>query len=172
MLSLPFALPQPPATRIRQVSLGLVKFARFTPKAIRHQIAQRILNQVFAEALADGDLDFLVGKQLRMDISDANFSMAITASQQQEHLFIQCIDAEAPHAVIRGCLGSFVQLSAKTVDADTLFFQRKLVMEGDTAIALEFKNLTDGFDLDQLPQKVRDALEWLAQKHDLDAPAA
>lgn len=172
MLSLPFSLPKPPATRVQQVSLGLVKFARFTPKALRHQVAQRILNQVFAEALTDGDLDFLVEKTVCMDITDAQYSMSITVLEKQGHLRILCLDANEPDAVIRGCLASFVQLSAKTVDADTLFFQRRLVMEGDTAVALEFKNLTDGFDLDQLPQKIRDVLQWLAQQHDMDTPVA
>ena len=78
---------------------------------------------------------------------------------------IECLDTLEFDAVIRGKLAGFVQLSAKTVDADTLFFQRKLVMEGDTAVALEFKNLTDGYDLEQLPRRLQDSLRWLATQH-------
>ena len=162
---LPFKLPAPPALRVQQVSLGMVKCARMAPAAVRNQAAQRVLNHVFQEAIADGDLDFLIGNVLCMDITDAAFSMAITAEPQGDSLVIRCRDTVEYDAVIRGKLASFVQLSAKTVDADTLFFQRKLVMEGDTAVALEFKNLTDGFDLEQLPKTLQDALQWLAVQH-------
>ena len=40
-----------------------------------------------------------------------------------------------------------------------------------TAVALEFKNLTDAFDLDQLPKSLREGLQWLAQQHDTDTLA-
>lgn len=166
MLSLPFSLPKPPATRVQQATLALVRFARLTPKALQHQVAQRVLNQVFSEALEDGDLDFLEGKCLAMAITDANYRLALTAVTQQGGLKIRCVDSANPDAIIRGNLAGFVKLSAKTVDADTLFFQRQLVMEGDTALALEFKNLTDGFDLDSLPTRLKDALQWLASQHE------
>jgi predicted lipid carrier protein YhbT len=171
MLSLPFSLPMPPASRVQQVSLGLVKFARWTPKALQQQVAQRLLNQIFAESIEDGDLDFLEDKFLRMEITDAQFAMSLTVIAVEDRLRIRCLDVNSPDAVIRGNLASFVKLSAKTVDADTLFFQRKLVMEGDTAVALEFKNLTDAFDLDQLPKSLREGLQWLAQQHDTDTLA-
>lgn len=162
MIRLPFKLQ---SNQIQQITLGLVKFARFSPMPIRLHSAQLLLNKVFAEAIEDGDMEFLVGKVLVMRIVDANFTLAVTAIEKGDSLVIQCINADQGDAEIRGNLSSFVQLGAKTVDADTLFFQRKLVMEGDTALGLEFKNLTDGFDLDLLPKKVQEGLSWLAMKH-------
>jgi len=162
MLRLPFSIP---ASQIQKLTLGMVKLARFSPKPVRIHSAQFILNNVFSEAIEDGDMDFLLGKVLVMQITDANFSLAITAIKKGDSLTIQCLDTQEGDANIRGDLSSFVQLGAKTVDADTLFFQRKLVTEGDTALGLEFKNLTDGFDLEQLPKSLQDGLSWLATQH-------
>lgn len=154
-----------PAVRVQQATRGLVKLAGFTPAIIRTQAAKFILNHVFAEAIEDGDLDFLIGRILVMRITDANFSMAITAVDELGKVSIRALDTDNGDAEIRGELQSFVQLGAKTVDADTLFFQRKLVTEGDTALGLEFKNLTDAFDLSILPSHVREGLNWLAVQH-------
>jgi len=162
MLRIPFSLP---VNHIQKITLGMVKLAGLSPKPIRLHSAQLVLNHVFSEAIEDGDMDFLVGKVLVMQITDADFSLAITAIQKGDGLAIQCVDTLEGDANIRGDLSSFVQLSAKTVDADTLFFQRKLVTEGDTALGLEFKNLTDGFDLEQLPRSLQDGLNWLATQH-------
>lgn len=47
-------------------------------------------------------------------------------------------------------------------DPDSLFFQRRLRIEGDTELGLEVKNLMDSLDLDELPKIVRLALNDLA----------
>jgi len=39
-------------------------------------------------------------------------------------------------------------------DPDTLFFQRRLKIEGDTEQGLEVKNLIDALDIEQLPSVV------------------
>jgi predicted lipid carrier protein YhbT len=58
-------------------------------------------------------------------------------------------------AAIRGNLKEFLQLTARTEDPDTLFFQRRLQIEGDTELGLEVKNLLDGVDQDGLPPLLR-----------------
>ncbi|MGB7997639.1 MAG: SCP2 sterol-binding domain-containing protein, partial [Photobacterium halotolerans] len=57
---------------------------------------------------------------------------------------------------------------ARKVDPDTLFFQRRLTMQGDTELGLAVKNLLDSLDLDSLPK----SLHWLLTKAALVSGAA
>jgi len=63
-----------------------------------------------------------------------------------------------------------MMLAARSVDADTLFFQRRLKIEGDTELGLSLKNFLDAQDLSGLPfaglintalQKAIDLHDWL-----------
>ena len=47
-------------------------------------------------------------------------------------------------------MAGYLHLIARDRDADTLFFQRVLCMEGDTDLGLRVKNLLDGLDLQQV----------------------
>ena len=54
----------------------------------------------------------------------------------------------APHDVaIRARLRDFHALATHAEDPDTLFFQRRLLIEGDTALGLGIKNLLDGMEM-------------------------
>ena len=48
------------------------------------------------------------------------------------------------------CLYDLLLLISQREDADTLFFQRRLRMEGDTELGLEIKNFLDGMDVGTL----------------------
>lgn len=56
--------------------------------------------------------------------------------------------AGAYDVAIRGRLLDFLRLAAGTADPDTLFFARRLSLEGDTAMGLQIKNLLDALELD------------------------
>ncbi len=45
-------------------------------------------------------------------------------------------------------------LSLRRVDADTLFFSRRLTMEGDTELGLGLKNALDAIDWTKLPAEL------------------
>lgn len=49
---------------------------------------------------------------------------------------------------IGGDLDDFLGLATRREDPDTLFFQRRLVIEGDTETGLHVKNLLDALDYD------------------------
>jgi predicted lipid carrier protein YhbT len=49
---------------------------------------------------------------------------------------------------ISGHVAEFVRLAARLEDPDTLFFQRRLRIEGDTDTGVHVKNLLDTLDLD------------------------
>ncbi|MGL4734573.1 MAG: ubiquinone anaerobic biosynthesis accessory factor UbiT, partial [Enterovibrio sp.] len=52
-------------------------------------------------------------------------------------------------------------LAARKEDPDTLFFQRRLLIEGDTALGLQVKNALDSVDLSALPPFVQMGLSSL-----------
>ena len=49
---------------------------------------------------------------------------------------------------IRGSYEDFWRLASRSEDPDTLFFQRRLTIEGETETGLMLKNLLDGLDYD------------------------
>ena len=61
----------------------------------------------------------------------------------------------ASDVTIRGALEEFWRLATRTEDPDTLFFSRRLAIEGDTETGLHVKNLLDALDYD-IEAHVRD----------------
>lgn len=55
-------------------------------------------------------------------------------------------DGARPDATIAGTAHEFLLLAARREDADTLFFQRRLKMSGDTELGLYLKNFLDAFE--------------------------
>ena len=47
---------------------------------------------------------------------------------------------------VRASLADFAALALRREDPDSLFFTRRLVVEGDTALGLELKNALDALD--------------------------
>ena len=48
-------------------------------------------------------------------------------------------------------------------DPDTLFFQRRLMLTGDTELGLEIRNVLDAIDIDELPGKLKRLMQWSTQ---------
>jgi predicted lipid carrier protein YhbT len=61
-----------------------------------------------------------------------------------------------------GNADTFLLLATQREDADSLFFQRLLRIEGDTATGLHLKNFLDAFGEPKLPGPARVALERFA----------
>jgi predicted lipid carrier protein YhbT len=54
-------------------------------------------------------------------------------------------------------------LASQLEDADTLFFQRRLIMTGDTALGLQVRNFMDQLPASQLPPGLRILMNRLAR---------
>jgi len=117
------------------------------PVRVHSTAVVTILNRVFADALRDEELDFLRDRTVRINVQDMQLVFCI--SLQRGRLKASRIK-DVPDLSISGSLHSFLQLAARTEDTDTLFFQRRLRMEGDTELGLEVKNFLDGLDVDSL----------------------
>lgn len=120
---------------------------RIIPTAVHSAVITRILNRILSTPIADGELDFLQDKILHVHVEDA--SMVYSMSLQNKRLI-----AGNPNKYdmkISGTIHDFLLLISRSEDADTLFFQRRLKMQGDTELGLYLKNFLDGMDTDSLP---------------------
>ena len=147
-----FAALPPPAEVLRGVSRRLVRGASLVPFAIQRTTLSLLMEQALKEPLADGNFEFLKGKWLRVEILDAGLCWHFTYGEDGR---LAISEKQKADATISGNLKEFLQLTARTEDPDTLFFQRRLQIEGDTELSLEVKNLLDGVDQDGLPPWLR-----------------
>ncbi|MDF7659727.1 SCP2 domain-containing protein [Erwiniaceae bacterium L1_54_6] len=129
-----------------------------TPFALKKAVLQQLLNWQFRHALAEGELDFLEGRSLGIEISDINLRWMTTL--QGGRLTVSR-DTEAD-VWFRGEANDLLLVAARKADPDMLFFQRRLVIEGDTELGLEVKNLMDAIELDAMPTPLRTGLQQLA----------
>ncbi|WP_426414675.1 ubiquinone anaerobic biosynthesis accessory factor UbiT [Aestuariirhabdus sp. LZHN29] len=148
-------LPPAPSNVVRKLPALAARSASLVPFRLQKAVIARVLQQVFHEALEDGDFEFLEGHCVRVTINDAQLSWYL-GFEQGELLIQQMADADAS---ISGDLREFLLLASRKEDPDTLFFQRRLLIEGNTEIGLEMKNVMDSIDLDSLPRYLRSALD-------------
>jgi len=117
------------------------------PDRMHSKAVVTVLNRVFASALQDGELDFLQGRSVRIRVRDMRLGFCMTLQQGR---LVACRAETIPDLSITGTLHAFLLLAARREDTDTLFFQRRLQMEGSTELGLEVKNFLDGLDVDAL----------------------
>ncbi|XOZ32968.1 ubiquinone anaerobic biosynthesis accessory factor UbiT [Halomonadaceae bacterium KBTZ08] len=111
------------------------------PWPLKQGLVEVALNHLFADALAEGDFEELEGRLLRLELDDR--ATGVTLGFWGGRL--RMADAEA-EATIRGTVETFRRLAERREDPDRLFFQRQLVIEGDTELGLAVKNLLDALE--------------------------
>lgn len=119
----------------------LAAFDRAVPVPFKQLLVEEPLNRLFAAAIADGEFDEFEGRRIRLEVNGGQ--PGITLGFWANRLRILEGPAEA---TIRGSLGAFKTLAERKQDPDQLFFQRKLVIEGDTELGLALKNLLDSLE--------------------------
>lgn len=126
----------------------LVRLAHpLVSQAIQRQTLALSLNHCFLSAVRQGDLDFLRGRQARITIPDINVDFVVTLRGQRLQVSLTPL---APDVSFRADTRSLLRIVAGQVDPDTLFFRRKLAIEGDTELGLALKNFLDSQDPEQL----------------------
>ncbi|WP_122096270.1 SCP2 domain-containing protein [Rahnella sp. Larv3_ips] len=131
---------------------------KFTPFAVSRQVLQQVLSWQLRQALADGELDFLESRWLKIEVSDLNLSWQMSVSEGK---LIVREQGEADVS-FSGQANDLILIAARKEDPDTLFFQRRLRIEGDTELGLNVKNLMDSIDLDTMPALLKNGLLRLA----------
>jgi len=115
------------------------------PEIIHSSLIVKILNLVLAQALKDEELEFLENQQVSVEISDLKLKFALGLRNQQ---LVAKTWRTGDDLNLSGVLYDFMLLASRQEDSDTLFFHRRLKMEGSTDLGLEVKNLLDGMDTD------------------------
>lgn len=120
---------------------------RLLPAALHAAAVARFLNLLLSAERKQGELDFLEGRTLRVEVEDAALGCSISLRNRQ---LVAAADSVCD-ITISGKTYDFLLLIAREEDSDTLFFQRRIKLEGDTELGLYLKNLLDGLELDSLP---------------------
>jgi predicted lipid carrier protein YhbT len=124
---------------------------------VLHQVKR--LSQPFMD---EGEIDFLDGKIVEVEIRDLSAKWYFTKIDQQlvmlDEAKVLAVEPEAD-VVFSASVDALVLMASQKVDPDTLFFNRKLKITGDTELGLEIKNLFDQFDLELLDKPFRKVLE-------------
>lgn len=109
-----------------------------------HSLAlAKVLTEVMKEAIVEGELDFLEGRKVGIEVDDIGARYRLGLSDGKIRGYGERDPADA---TITGDLHDLLLLAARREDADTLFFQRRLRMSGDTELGLYLKNFLDAFE--------------------------
>jgi predicted lipid carrier protein YhbT len=126
----------------------LVSSLRLPLRAIPDRVHAEVLARAFNHLLRGQNivarLPELDGKSVRIEITDAacRIDLAIRGMR------LAPAHGRTPDVTIRGKLEDFWRLATRAEDPDTLFFHRRLSIEGDTETGLHVKNLLDALDYD------------------------
>jgi len=125
----------------RALSLPL----KLIPSFIHSKALVISLNKIFQKDIEEGELDFLHKKSVRITIEDISIEYQFTLTEDK---LTSCNKNQTADLFLSGTLYDYLLLASRKEDADTLFFNRQLHMQGDTELGLYVKNFLDGLDVD------------------------
>lgn len=102
------------------------------------------LNFALTRHIPADTLEALDGRPISIDVKDARVRFDIVCKNGS---FCAARNRNDVHLVISANTYDFVLLAQRKEDPDTLFFSRRLTMEGDTELGLLVKNSLDAIDL-------------------------
>jgi predicted lipid carrier protein YhbT len=139
---------------------------RVLPFIAQKSVLLPALSSVFREAIEDGDFEFLQGRWLKIAIIDLELTWWLSFDDNKLVMASkdQMTENNITEDVSFSATGDdLVLIAGRKQDPDTLFFQRRLKIEGDTELGLEVKNLIDAIDIEQLPSSVHSLVDYSAK---------
>ena len=109
------------------------------------------LNLALDRILPREPLEPLTGKRLLLKVTDAGMALRFTFGPRG---FSPLFDGRDPDLTISATTRDYLALALREEDPDTLFFSRRLLMEGETDLGLLVKNTLDAVDWDALQAKL------------------
>ncbi len=129
-----------------KLPLWPLKFAlRGIPDAFHSRLLSHSFNHLLKGQSFSSRLDYLQGKRLWLTVTDTGNTWQF---QIQDGQFLLDRQQDAPEIHISGRLDDFLLLATRNEDPDTLFFARRLSMEGNTEDGLYLKNMIDAMEFD------------------------
>ena len=90
-------------------------------------------------------LDELRGKRVRICAAELPWGLEVRVDEGGLRIAER---GQTAHVTIRGSIADLHRLATRSEDPDTLFFERRLCIEGETQTGLLIKNLLDALDWD------------------------
>ena len=122
----------------------LTKPLRLLPDTVHSSIIARVCNHLMRGQGLEGRLLPLDGKSICIHVTDIPLSLNFTIRSGNLHRSYN----DHWDARISGKSAEFWLLASRAEDPDTLFFNRRLSIEGDTETSLYIKNLLDALEFD------------------------
>jgi predicted lipid carrier protein YhbT len=97
----------------------------------------------------------LDGHEVAIDVKGTRVGLSFRIRGRH---FVPMRPSGTPHLRFRASARDFALLAAREEDADTLFFNRRLVVEGDTEAALLVKNTLDALEFPRTRALLRAAV--------------
>ncbi len=148
---------------------------RLLPRRLPQAAARRLVDLILAAPVAAGSLEDLSGRRLGIEVTDLGLRWVLAVDRRQ----VEVLEPDAAaEATVRGSATDLLLLASRLEDADTLFFQRRLQLSGDTELGLAVRNLLDQLPWESVPLWLRIVLVRGAQlaraaraahQHDLGA---
>lgn len=130
------------------------------PSFVHNKILVTALNRIFHNDIKEGELDFLQDKLVEITIEDTGMRFRFTFDQDK---LIAGNQHDEPDLLLNGTMYHYLLLASRREDTDTLFFSRRLMMQGDTELGLYVKNFLDGLDMQS--HKIPAYIESVLQKN-------
>ena len=144
-----------PWLRLLPPPVRLAPFLRRVPPAWQARLLEAAMRRVLAVPIAEGALDALATRRIGIEVSDLGLHWVLALREGRMQV---CAADETAEATVRGTATDLLLLASRREDADTLFFQRRLVLIGDTELGLTARNLLDQLPWQQVPLGLRIAL--------------
>ena len=142
----------------RVLPAWVARIGRKLPALPPRLVLVQTLNYMLRRGLLPADMNKFAGRHFQLDVLDAGISIRFSANQQR---FTTDDYPGKPDLRLAANSADYLRMILREEDPDTLFFNRELQIEGDTALGLTTKNLLDCVDWrwqQFLPQRL---IDWL-----------
>lgn len=133
MSNQPFLLPKP-----------VGDILSILPKYPQTLLFVQAVNLALGNILRSEVMQPLQGKLISIRVTDAGVAYHFTLSPKG---MVACRRIREPDLTVSASAYDFLMLALRKEDPDTLFFSRRLCMEGDTELGLLVKNTLDALEL-------------------------
>lgn len=144
----------------------LQPFLARLPRMLHDAAFEHLAAKAMQVPTVTGEFAFLEGRTIGITVSDLGLRWSFGLREGR----LVVVDDE-PEAEVRGTATDLLLLASRLEDADTLFFQRRLVLTGDTDLGLHARNTLDRLEWEDLPLGPR-ILMHRAARHAAAARAA
>lgn len=143
---------RPALLRLLPPPSRLAPMVRRVPYQWQARAIGMALQKALATSLSGDTLIPLEGRRIGIEVSDLGIAWVLRVADGRLEV---CAADEKAEAIVRGTATDLMLLASRLEDADTLFFQRRLELTGDTELGLTARNLLDRMPWESIPLGLR-----------------